>query len=419
MHFVLAALFGFAFLTLWVPAWWPVTVFQVGVFGLASVVCWGAGAAACLGQIGRPVRRFPVPLAALVFAVGWGLAQWMAGITSYGAATRTAVVGWATLLSVFLIGCSAFREPSTLRWFRSAMLWFGFAVAVEATLQNYTAGGRAFWLFPTGYTDYVMGPIVYHSHYAAFIEVVLPIALYEALRREERNLLHAGIPAAMYASVIASASRGGAILATLEVFVVTALLWKRGRASGRAVGASLGLIAGFCILFTLVVSPEAVWARFRYGDAMRPELAAASLRMLAANPWTGVGLGAWPTVYPHYAAVDFGVFANQAHCDWLQWAAEGGLPFALVMLGIFVWTARAAFRSVWGLGAVAVFLHALVDYPFSRPALASWVIVIVAMLWAAGRPAAEKAGAPEEERSWRPDQAADRESIPAVSNLKV
>jgi len=34
----------------------------------------------------------------------------------------------------------------------------------------------------------------------------------------------------------------------------------------------------------------------------------------------------------------------------------------------FVWSIRRAFRSVWGLGAVSVRLHALVDYLFSASA---------------------------------------------------
>jgi hypothetical protein len=29
---------------------------------------------------------------------------------------------------------------------------------------------------------------------------------------------------------------------------------------------------------------------------------------------------------------------------------------------------------------VAVFLHATVDYPFSRPALSAWIVVMVALL---------------------------------------
>ena len=77
---------------------------------------------------------------------------------------------------------------------------------------------------------------------------------------------------------------------------------------------------------------------------------------------------------------DVGVIANQAHDDWLQWTAEGGIPFAILVATLFVWSLRPAFRTVWGIGVVAVFLHAIVDYQFSRPALGSWAIVVLALL---------------------------------------
>jgi O-antigen ligase len=122
--------------------------------------------------------------------------------------------------------------------------------------------------------------------------------------------------------------------------------------------------------------------------------------MIAAHPWSGVGLGAWPDAYPRYAIIDLGgMFANQAHSDWLQWTAEGGIPLGLALVTLFVWCLRPAFRSVWGLGVIAVFLHAAVDYPFSRPALGSWTILIIAML-----AAREKGGGiqPEGAASLRP-----------------
>jgi ABC-type glycerol-3-phosphate transport system permease component len=34
----------------------------------------------------------------------------------------------------------------------------------------------------------------------------------------------------------------------------------------------------------------------------------------------------------------------------------------------------------FGVGVIAVFLHAMVDYPFSRPALAAWAVVMIALL---------------------------------------
>ena len=385
MHVALAALFFFAILTLWVPAYWPVTVFQVGIFTLAGVAVWRSR---------HSVPRFPYPLFPLLAAVVWGLLQWGTGNTAYIFDTQSAIVRWATFLAVFLVGFILFRDRRISIWFRSAMLWFGFVVAVLATVQTFTSD-KIFWLFSTPYSG-VMGPILNHGHYAAFIEVVLPFALYEAARRERGGLLYAGMAAAMYASVIASTSRGGTVLATAEVVVVPALVWTRGIASGRAVGASLLRMAVLFVAFTAVVGWEHVWDRLLAPDpmAVRREFAVSSLHMIAAHPWSGVGLGAWPTAYPRYAILDLGTFANQAHSDWLQWTAEGGIPFGMALATLFSWCVLPAFRSVWGLGALAVFLHAAVDYPFSRPALGAWPILIIAML--AAREAARRERTAEE-----------------------
>lgn len=246
-------------------------------------------------------------------------------------------------------------------------------------------GRQDLWLFPSDYADYVLGPFLNGNHFAVFIEAVLPVALYQALRNGEGSLLYSGMAGAMFASVIASASRAGTVLALGEILTVFVIMWVQGRTNGRAIGLSLLKLTILFVVFTGITGWQTVWTRFWAPDplAVRRELAISSLRMIAAHPWFGVGLGAWPTVYPHYAIVDIGAFANQAHNDWLQWTAEGGVPFGVVMAGLFFWCLRAGFRTVWGLGAAAVFLHALVDYPFSQPALGSWIILILAMMAAA------------------------------------
>ena len=373
MHVAFAALFFFAILTLWVPGYWPVSVFQAGIFALAAVAVWRARQAP---------PAFVWPLVPLSFAVLWGLFQWLTGRTAYAIDTKLALLRWATFLCVFLVGLSIFRDDAVRRWFRSAILWFAFLVAIVATIQTFTSGGKVFWLFDTPYTDFVMGPILYRNHYAAFIEAVLPIALYLAARRERDSLLYSGMAAVLYASVIASASRAGTVLTTAEVVLVPLLLWAGGRARGRDVAKGLLRMVLLCAVFTAVVGWESVWSRFWAPDplAVRRELAVSTLHMAAAHPWIGSGLGTWPTVYPSYAIIDVGVFANQAHDDWLQWTAEGGFPFGIMLATLFIWSLRPAFRSVWGLGVVAVFLHAIVDYPFSRPALGSWPILILSLL---------------------------------------
>ncbi len=195
MQVPLAALFFFAILTLWVPGYWPVTVFQVGIFALAAIAVWRA-------RLSPPA--FVWPIVPLTSALVLGVFQWITGRTAYAFDTRLAILRWATFLSVFLIGISVFRDRAAHRWFRSAILWFAFLVSILATVQTFTSNGRIFWLFDAPYVaGYVMGPILYRNHYAAFIEAVLPVALYLAVRRERDSLLYSGMAAIMYASVVA------------------------------------------------------------------------------------------------------------------------------------------------------------------------------------------------------------------------
>jgi O-antigen ligase len=102
--------------------------------------------------------------------------------------------------------------------------------------------------------------------------------------------------------------------------------------------------------------------------------------MVKDRPLLGFGLGTWSIVYPGYAPIDDGLFANQAHDDWAQWAAEGGLPFFALMLAVAIWSARLGVRTVWGLGVTAVFVHCLVDYPIQRAGVALVMFSIMAAL---------------------------------------
>jgi hypothetical protein len=98
-------------------------------------------------------------------------------------------------------------------------------------------------------------------------------------------------------------------------------------------------------------------------------------------------------MYPRYTGLDTGVTVNQAHNDWAQWAAEGGLPFLLVMIFFAGLLCKPAFRSIYGMCVAAVLLHALVDYPMQqRPALAAWWFAMAGAAWARGAVALDRFG---------------------------
>jgi O-antigen ligase len=183
------------------------------------------------------------------------------------------------------------------------------------------------------------------------------------------------VPAVLVAAGVASASRAGAVLLLAESAIVLLLL-RRPR-----------VMAQFALLVALLVTVSgagALLGRLADPDPLRyrREIAASAVQMISAHPWRGFGLGTFREVYPAYATFDAGALVEHAHDDWLEWAAEGGIPFALLWLTLAAACVRPALR-VWGIGILAAFLHAIVDYPFARFGLTAWTFTLIGALDAA------------------------------------
>jgi O-antigen ligase len=361
-----------ATLTLWIPAYWPVALFEISVFLIAGVTIF-------FGSV--PEKGTAYPLFALSFIVLWGCFQLITGWTVNRFATERSTLQWLTWAAIYYAGISLLKDESLAKRLRTGMVWFGFAFAVEAILQAYLSPGKVFGLFPTGYHDFVMGTIVYHTHFAVFIETILPIALSLALGEARNSYTFLGLSAVLLTALVVSASRGGLIIACVEVLTVVLLAHLQKPKAGRRISFFALILAGVTAILTLIVGFETVSERF-YSEALtagRLQFAISTLHMIAARPWIGWGLGCWPAVYPAFATFDPGAIVNQAHSDWLQWIAEGGLPVGLAMLSLAFWGLRPAIRSIWGIGVIAVLAHAAFDYPFSRPAVGAWPILILSM----------------------------------------
>lgn len=375
----LAALLYFGILSLWVRERWALSALQSGVSLLAAGWSWW--------QLRFSISpQFGFPLAMLTAAALWGPLQLALGTTVYPHATSEAVLYWTAAFALFFLSSQCFAAVETRTRFLRAILYFGFGIAVLSVVQLYTSDGRVFWLFPSGYTDRVMGPFVYHNNYAAFIELLLPIAFVECIRDRRRMIVFALITGAMYASVIASTSRSGAIFVTVEVLILLVLTSHRRFLPQRRAVKVLLLVPLFAALFTAVFGWRVLWERLRQPDPYvhRREILLSTLEMARKRPVFGFGLGTFSTVYPAHAMFDIGLFVNHAHNDWAEWLAEGGGPFLLFLLSLALWALRPALRSLWGVGILAVFVHALVDYPMQRLGLAAWVFVMLGALdaWA-------------------------------------
>ena len=182
------------------------------------------------------------------------------------------------------------------------------------------------------------------------------------------------------AAVVASGSRAGTALVFLELVVVLLLAYLRNRKRSFLIAA--GSVVALSALLVFAAGYDTLMQKLQQKDQLqvRRDVNRSSLQMIYARPLTGWGLNTYVPVYRMFAHYDDGSYVNRAHNDWLQFAVEGGIPFACVMLLVFFWSLRPAIRSVWGLGVVAVGLHALVDYPFARFGVCGWYFALLGML---------------------------------------
>ena len=369
--------------TVFVREAWALQSFQIGIYTLlAAYLLFG------IRRTRESVARGMTPWLVYLIPV-WGLFQIVAHTTASTFETREEVLRWGALAGVFFLSQTVTRSSTARRNFLSAILCFATAMAVLCLTQLFTSEGRVLWIFSTGYPD-VYATFPNHNNYSQFVELALPIALWRGLREGWRSWWYGLAGGVLFASVIGSASRAGTILCTAELVVMLLVGFFRLRnpktgLRSRSTIAMLAMVPVLAVVFTLAVGWRHVWERFQDADPFnaRREFLVAATNMAEHRPLTGFGLGTFPEVYQEYAIKDFPFYANHAHNDWAEFAADGGIPFLLLVLIPFAAAVPTAIRHPWGMGLIAVMLHACVDYPFPRPAVSGWMFALLGALYMA------------------------------------
>jgi O-antigen ligase len=379
----LLLLLAFATATIFVRAAWPVQFFQIGVFALLAAYLLTR-----IRQSKEHVANGAAPWL-VYFIPAWGVIQILAHTTASTLESREAVLRWGALAAVFFLAQVVARTPATREAALHAILAFATLMALLCLTQLFTSKGRVLWIFPTGYPD-VYATFPSPNNYAQFIEISLPIAVWFSLRKGQQSWGYILVGGTLYASVIGAASRAGAALCTAELLAMLAIgLTLRRRREPKSRIRSMTLVLAAIPLvaatFTFVVGWKAIWQRFQQHDPylVRREFLLPAIEMAKQRPLLGYGLGTFPEVYPRFAIEDFPFYVNHVHNDWAEFAADGGIPFLLLVLIPFAAAAPTAIRHPWALGLVAVMLHACVDYPFPRPAVSGWLFAMLGLVYMA------------------------------------
>jgi len=278
---------------------------------------------------------------------------------------------------------------------RSAGWKAALSAALVLTNITYIAGA---WFYRMHHPGPLTGPFVNANYFASYLLPAFAICAAGAIFSSSLKIRIASVLSGLilFFGIVQTTSRG----AFLSAMVLLALGLFRG---ARRKGISRIAVAGVAILVViavLIASPTLTQKFTDHGQRdpynyQRTEIWLKTLSMIAEHPGLGVGLAKYYYVSKLYTpAVDGTIaryprWANIAHSEYLQYAAELGLPIAFLMFAIGMFL----FKSMWQraetiapesrvfqeaaiLAAAGLGIHALVGNNWTVPVIAAGLAVI-------------------------------------------
>jgi O-antigen ligase len=312
------------------------------------------------------------------------LVQLMLNRTAYWAATYAETLLYATYALALISSAWAFSRESNLRIFAWTLVVFGAAYAMFAVIQQLTSPQELYWVLKPRSGGNVYGSYVNHNHFAGLMEMLTPFPIVLAFRdrvstRQRIALLSCG--ALMATAIVMSQSRGGTVALLVQLIFLGILLRVEGRASRRIQVA--GLVLAIILLIGWVGADRIIsrWSE-PIADPVRAGVLKDAPHMWMQHPLLGWGLGAFPTVYPHFRSYVTEYFVNQAHNDLLQVLLETGLLGLAAALWFLFEMYRAglagasktrldfcsAARMASAIGCTGIVVHSFTDFNLHIPA---------------------------------------------------
>lgn len=342
-------------------------------------------------------------------------------------APTATVLGLALFLSfgVFMLGLVRILGATGALGAVRAIVVFGLALAVFAIGQYVLSGGETYLLKIYGfwqptYRGSPFGPFVNRNHFAGWMLMVLPLAVMGAFGAavSQRHQGFRGIvswlslsPSAtwmltmtlaavlMGLAILLSQSRSGMAALVIEGILIGTFVVRQ-QSSRRArlvtvlvlVVISLGIVAwaGVDRLLTRAASvPQDLPTGGGRLGAWRD-----TARIIGDFPLTGTGLNTYKTAMIVYQSGARALHFQEAHNDYLQLAAEGGLLIGIPVVALLVSFVRVVrrrfaeapregstywFRGGAVVGLLGIAAQALVEFSLQMPGNAALFAMIAAL----------------------------------------
>lgn len=298
-------------------------------------------------------------------------------------------------LAVFYAGNTYLRDLLV----RQTVLMVGalslYGIAQYFVLYSATANILAAGGVHAGVENRVTSVLTSPNAFASLLVFVWPLALY-VLYREEKPILRAlyGINLAVILVAFGlTFSRAAYGVVLIQMAIATMFLWKRDRKLAFFMGGTglAGLIVGgIYLLVGQKGSPTlaSILSGASVSFAGRTSIWSTALKMIKANSFTGVGAGAFGSVYRAYQADGF--FSTEAHNVYLQTFAELGVLGAVAFTGLAVYVVlkccvsnkTVSTSKFIGFGAVGMMLANVFDSSIFVPLIAYTVALLTGISFA-------------------------------------
>jgi O-antigen ligase len=305
------------------------------------------------------------------------------------------------------------------RRFVECLTGFGAVLAIIGFVQKSISSRHlyGFWELEPGRLPF--GPFVNRNHFAGWMVMALPLTLgllvagidqgMRGVKRDwhhrvlwfaspeaNRLILAAAAAVLMALSLVMTMSRSGMTALALSMLVTGWFVAQRVRSRSRRIAAAICLV----LLATTVIvwsGPDVIASRFAAADwgefNNRRGAWLDALSVARAFPLAGTGLNTYWAAALFYQRHDMSYFFGQAHNDYLQLVAEGGLLVTvpvIVCVCVFLHDVRRSLQSSrgetsWWLRAgavaslIAIGFQESVDFSLQMPGNAALFAAVCAV----------------------------------------
>lgn len=315
-------------------------------------------------------------------------------------ATQVTAIHFLALFLLFSVTLVLLDSASRIRKLALVVAVFGFAYAFFAILQSVLSPLKIYGIYEAGAP---FGSFVNRHNFAAYMEMAmaLPLGLmFVGAVTKDKRLLYITVIGLMGVALLLSGSRGGLVAFIAEIiFLVMLTAGSKGRSRLGLKLALAVLLLGAVVGGAVFVGGETSLTRLAETAATddlttgRSNIWQVTLRVIAGSIPFGAGFGAFGVAYTEHDSMSGLERVEQAHNDYLQLLADGGLV-GLIIGAFFLWRLFLVGREAVGIrntyrrgiaigalaGIFAILVHSIFDFVLHTTAVSVLFVMLLALL---------------------------------------